>query len=179
MNYTIRQIILTVLVVLLVFGLMHVTLQSYEVDGESMESNFHDGQRVLVEKITYRFHSPDRGDVVVLHPPNGSSKPYIKRIIGLPGETIEINGGDIYIDGFLLEETADFSSQIPIPDSYSVTLLEDEYYVLGDNRAHSGDSRSFGPVAREEIIGRMWIRYWPLSNLGLSPSYSYTLKEVD
>lgn len=179
MKYNLRQILLTVLIVFLVFGLMHVTLQSYEVNLSSMESNFHDGQRVLVEKVTYRFHSPNRGDVIVFDPPTLTSDPYIKRIIGLPGETIEIRDGEIFIDGRLLEETSDFFSQIPESDSYPLKEIpEDQYFVLGDNRSHSSDSRDWGPVSREDIIGRVWIRYWPLGQLGFSPSYSYTLEEV-
>jgi len=141
-------------------------IQEYVVPGESMEHTLSDGDKVMVYAVEGELQ---RGDIVVFDPPNGSSNPYIKRIIGLPGETVEITGGDIYIDGFLLAETSDFSSQIPVPDSYSVTLLEDEYFVLADNRAHSGDSRSFGPVASEDIIGRI---------LGFSSSYSYTLEEV-
>lgn len=181
MNNSLRQILLTLLIVFLVFGLIHTTLQSYEVYGYSMESNFYNGQRVLVEKVTYRFHSPSRGDVIVFEPPNGSTKPYIKRIIGLPGEEVEIRKGNIYIDGFLLEETTDFSSQISESDIYSITIPEDsdQYFVLGDNRDNSTDSRRFDLVAREDIIGRVWIRYWPLGEWGLSPSYSWTLVEVE
>lgn len=182
MKYNLRAILLTVLVVFLVFGLVRSTLQSYEIRYSSMESNFYDGQRVLVEKVTYRFHSPNRGDVIVFWPPPNanSSDPYIKRILGLPGETVEIRDGNIYIDDKLLEETTDFGSQILESDSYSITIPEDsdQYFVLGDNRNQSKDSRSFGLVAGKDIIGRVWIRYWPLGDLGLSPSYSNTLEEV-
>lgn len=176
MKFNIRQALVTIIVVLLMFGLMRATLQSYEVNLSSMESNFHDGQRLLVEKVTYRFHSPSRGDVIVFDPPIPTTDPYIKRIIGLPGETVEIKEGNIYIDGELLEETSDFGSQIPYSYSYSVTVPSEQYFVLGDNRDHSSDSRSWGTVAREDIRGRVWIRYWPLGEWGLSPSYSATIE---
>jgi len=176
MNSHLRQILITILVAFLLFGLMQTILQSYEVHLSSMETNFHEGQRVLVEKITYRFGSPSRGDVIVFHPPIATTDPYIKRVIGLPGETVEIKEGQIYINGKLLEEESDFGSDIPSSYNGSWTIPEDEYFVLGDNRNHSSDSRAWGTVAKENIIGRVWIRYWPLGKLGFSPGYSATLE---
>ncbi len=183
MKYNFRQILLTVLVVFLVFGVMHVTLQSYEIRYSSMEDSFYDGQRLLVEKVTYRFHSPMRGDVIVFRPPEsvGSTDPYIKRIIGLPGDDILIKDGKIYINEKELQETPNFSL-MPTSEDCSLTVPENRYFVLGDNRASSSDSPNWGhnpedmTVAREDIIGRVWMRYWPLGDLGLSPSYSYILE---
>jgi signal peptidase I len=181
MKNNLGQILLTVLVVVIVFGLVHFTLQSYEVDGTSMKSNFENGQRVLVEKVTYRFHSPHRGDVIVFWPPESASRgePFIKRVIGEPGDKIEIEDGKIYVNDWLLQETPSFSP-MPTSNNCSLTVPDNRYFVLGDNRAGSYDSPDWGSdpedmtVAREDIIGRVWLRYWPLGDLGFSPSYSYT-----
>ena len=179
MQFRLREILITILLVVLVFGLVHVTLQSYEVRGASMESNFFQGQRILVEKVTYRFHSPGRGDIIVFWPPIHSTDPYIKRIIGLPGDKVVIEEGKIYIDGKQLKEAPDFP-RLTFDDNCSITVPADRYFVLGDNRDDSYDSPNWGSdpedktVAREDIIGRVWIRYWPLGDLGFSPSYSYT-----
>lgn len=172
----IRQILLTIVLVLAVFGVLHTSVQSFEVDGSSMDDNFHDGQYLIVEKVSYRFSSPDRGDVIIFDHPVTQDKLLIKRVIGLPGEKVEIKEGKIYIDGYLLEETSDFGSSISYSTSYSVRVPDDNYFVLGDNRAISGDSLSeHWTVPRDEIIGRVWIRYWPLGDWGLSPGYSWDL----
>jgi len=172
---TLRQILLTVLILLIVFTGVQFTLQSFRVEGASMEPSFSDGQYLLVDKLTYHFRSPNRGDVIVFHNPKLPSQLYIKRIIGLPGEQVEIREGKVYIDGKELEETPDFP-QIPSSDNYSVTVPPDRYFVLGDNRNHSSDSRSFGPISREEVVGKVWLSYWPTSEWGLSPEYSTTLE---
>lgn len=176
MSATIRQILITILIILVVFGVMHFTLQSFEVDGESMEPSFHNGQYLLVDKITYRFSSPDRGDVIIFHPPTAPNKLYIKRVIGCPGDEIEIKEGNIYINGDELEETPDFD-QINY-ELDSIIVPEDNYFVLGDNRDSSGDSHLGWTVPSDQIVGRVWIRYWPPGDWGLSPSYSWDLIEV-
>ena len=140
-----------------------------------MEPSFSDEQYLLVNKLTYRFHSPKRGEVIVFHNPRLPSQLYIKRIIGLPGEQVEIREGKVYIDGKELEENSDFP-EIPYSDNCSVTVPPDHYFVLGDNRNHSSDSRSFGPIPRDDIVGKVWLCYWPPSEWGLSPKYSTTLK---
>lgn len=172
-----REIIGVILLILIIFAGAQFSLQSFRVQGISMEPSFHDKQYLLIDKLKYRFGSPARGDVVVFRNPQHSGDLYIKRIIGEPGEKVEIKGGDIYIDGIALEEDPDFA---PIPglDDYSATVPPKHYFVLGDNRGNSSGSHIFGPVPEKNIIGRVWLCYWPRSEWGLSPDYSADLEEI-
>lgn len=139
------------------------------VDGMSMYNTLTDQDNLIVDKISYRFHDPERFDIVVFRYQNERDTLFIKRIIGLPGETVQISGDDIYIDGELLEEDYGFE---PILDEgraiEPITLGEDEFFVLGDNRNDSLDSReaSVGNVDRDWIIGRAWVRILPFSDFG-------------
>lgn len=143
-------------------------VQATQVLGQSMEPNLHTQQRVLVEKVSYRFlHAPQRGDIVVidLDKENKADDMLIKRVIGLPGDTIELRGGEVYIDGERLEE-----SWMPNVGggSYGPTTIPSLHvFVMGDNRGASNDSRSFGPVHVDNLVGRAWFSYWPLENIGL------------
>lgn len=139
-----------------------------------MEPSFHDGEYLIVDKLTYRFTSPSRGDVVVLYNPEVPSQLLIKRIVGMPGETVEIKGGELYINGDKLEETPEFAL-IPYHDSLT-TVPQGEYFVIGDNRTATTGSHIFGPVPRKDIVGKTWLSYWPLRDWGLSPSYAATAK---
>ncbi|MCX5998682.1 MAG: signal peptidase I [Chloroflexi bacterium] len=161
-----------VLLFLIVFGLMQLSLQSFRVEGHSMEPSFHNSQYLVVDKLRYRFVSPRRGDVIVFrNPQSPDSPPLIKRVVGLPGETVEIKGGYIYIDGVLLKETPSFDP-LPYSGYQPTTVPPGYYYVVGDNRTSTTGSQIFGPVPKENIIGRVWLSYWPLSEWGLSPTYA-------
>ncbi len=144
--------------------------QRTRVDGRSMMNTLHDGDNLIVEKLSYRFSDPKRFDIIVF-PPTGKKEYYIKRIIGLPGETVQIDeNGNIYINGELLEENYGAETiQNPGRAVNPITLGEDEYFVMGDNRNNSKDSRSeeVGNVKRSQIIGRAWLRIWPLNKFGL------------
>lgn len=168
MKSQIGKILLPIAVAVIVFGALQATLQSFKVEGASMEPSFHQGQYVLVNKVLYSFHAPQRGEVVVFSKEPGVS--CIKRVIGLPEEVIEIKEDKLYINGKLLEEP----SYIPLDYRYhgSVKVPQDYYFVLGDNRNHSGDSRIWGPIPRQSIVGKVWLCYWPPDEWGLSPSYS-------
>ena len=133
--------------------------QATQVLGQSMEPNLHSTQRVVVEKVTYRFlHGPRRGDIVVIDLP-GQTEMLIKRVVGLPGETIEVRGGQVYIEGELLDEPWTVN---PGGGSYGPqTIPPLHVFIMGDNRGASNDSRSFGPVAIEHIVGHAWFSYWP------------------
>ena len=181
MKSALRQALITILIVLIIFAVMRTTLHSYTVEGTSMEPSFSKGQYLLVNKVSYHFRSPQRGDVIIFQPPAPSHGPYIKRIIGLPGERVEIKEGKVYIYGRELKETINGKKleQIPYSDNCSVTLSADQYFVLGDNRPHSTDSRKWGPVAKENIIGKAWLCYWPPGDWGLSPSYSATMDKTE
>lgn len=145
--------------------------QRTNVDGSSMEPMLTDGDNLIVDKITYRFRDPQRFDVIVFPVEKDENKKYIKRIIGMPGETIQIDQeGVIYINGEPLEEH--YGKEVISPDrigraSEPVVLGKDEYFVLGDNRNRSSDSRYdvVGNVSREIIIGRAWVRIWPLNKM--------------
>lgn len=154
-----REIVQIVLPAIILALTIHLFLaQATIVYGFSMQPNLRPEERLVIEKISYQFHSPQRHDIVVLDLPN-MPELLIKRIVGLPGETVEIRRGVLYIDGVPLEETFDHSrSGTTLPP---MTLPPMTYFVLGDNRANSNDSRSFGPVKRSSIIGRAWLRYWP------------------
>lgn len=137
--------------------------QATQVLGQSMEPTLHSAQRVVIEKISYRLHGPRRGDVVVIDSPN-QSEMLIKRVVGLPGETIEVRNGRVYVNGVSLEEGWTVK---PGGGNYGPrTIPPLHVFVLGDNRGASNDSRSFGPVPIENIVGHAWISYWPLEDVG-------------
>ena len=140
------------------------------VSGSSMENTLHHGDNLIVDKITYRFKDPSRYDIIVFPFRYEENVYYIKRIIGLPGETIQIEDGTIYVDGEVLYES--YGREVMKSAGLAadpVTLGEDEYFVLGDNRNDSTDSRdpNVGVIHRDEIIGRAWMRIWPLDGIGV------------
>ena len=144
--------------------------QRTHVSGESMENTLDNGDQLIVDKITYRFQDPERFDIIVFPFHYKENTYYIKRIIGLPGETVQIADGTIYINGQVLEESYGREvMQDPGIAAEPITLGEDEYFVLGDNRNQSSDSRdpSVGLIHRDEIIGRAWLRIWPLDSFGI------------
>lgn len=154
---------------LCVFIVPKYVIQRTVVSGSSMLNTLHNNESILVEKISYRFTDPGRFDIIVFYP-YGRDDPddyYVKRIIGLPGETIQIIGDTIYIDGQVLEENY---GKDPITDegiaAEAITLADDEYFVLGDNREISEDSRIFGPVKRVNIAGHAVFRIYPFDKFG-------------
>ena len=144
--------------------------QRTEVSGSSMETTLSDKDQLIVDKMTYRFRDPKRYDIVVFPYQYQDNTYYIKRIIGLPGETVQILSGMVYIDGMRLDEH--YGNEImenPGIAEEPLTLGEDEYFVLGDNRNNGSDSRAsdVGLIHRKDLIGRAWIRVWPLSQIGV------------
>lgn len=144
--------------------------------GASMEPTFYSGERILVEKVSPRFKNFQRGEIVVLHPPDNNRLDYIKRVIGLPGDVVKVFNCRVYItrddkkfelEESYLESNACTKEGLQFKEGRSVKLGEDEYFVLGDNRDRSLDSRVFGTVIRKEIIGRVALRFWPLSKFGV------------
>jgi len=166
-----RELIETLALTLIIFLLIRFAVQNFRIEGYSMEPNFHDGQFLIVNKLVYLLHPPERGDVIVFIPPTNTSRDFIKRVIGLPGDRIEITNGRVYVNGALLDEPYPLN-----PGTYSagpVTVPPGEYFVLGDNRNNSSDSHSWGSVPAKDIIGKAWVSYWPPQLMGLIPSYSY------
>ncbi len=161
-----RDIVESILPALVIVLVVNIFLaQATRVEGQSMEPSLHNNERLIIEKISYRLHPPQRGDIIVLRPPRRASVPLIKRVIGVPGDLVEIRDDQVYINGEPLEE--DYLNQ-PTKGSMPPRLVpEGHVFVLGDNRQASNDSRSFGMVPYEDIIGRAWFRYWPLDRAGL------------
>jgi signal peptidase I len=150
--------------------------QPHIIKGVSMEPNFQNGEYILTEKVTYLFMSPSRGDVVVFEAPNRKNADYIKRVIGLPGDTVSVLDGKVYINGEVLTEDYEPNTTNPgnfMQEGQDVIVPPDMYIVLGDNRPQSSDSREFGPVEKDSIVGRAILRYWPLSVFSriITPSY--------
>lgn len=171
MKTLLREIIGTLLVGITIFVLFQLSIQYSIVEMSSMEPNLHNGQRLLVSKLTYKFGEPQRGDIIVFKPPHidNPDKDYIKRIIGLPGETVEITNGVVYINGAPLEEPY---IKDPAKSSFAKrTIPEGEYFVLGDNRNNSNDSRSGWTVPLEDIVGKAWLSIWPPETWGTAPNY--------
>lgn len=147
-------------------------LQPHKIDGASMEPNFHHGEYLLTDKISYRFNEPKRGEVIVFKAPPDYSDEYIKRIIGLPGEKIELKDNHIYINDNALNEyyipqNTQTQPKKFISEGRVYTIPDNAYVVFGDNRSHSLDSRDLGFIERKYITGRAWFVYWPPDQLGL------------
>jgi signal peptidase I len=166
-----------VAVAILLFLGLRLTIQDFAVDGQSMENTFQNGERVLVDKLAYKFNAPQRGDVIIFHPPIPSTSPFIKRVIGLPGERVEIENGIVTVvkpDGSMIILNEPYIRASPNYDYTSGVIPPNEYFVLGDNRNDSEDSHFGWFVSRNEIIGKAWLCIWPLSKWGWADNYRQT-----
>src|SRR4030042_684972 len=161
---TIKIIIISVLIVV---PIRYFLIQPFFVKGMSMEPSFDDGQYLIIDEISYRFEPIGRGDVVVFKYPFNPSEYYIKRIIGLPGETVEIVGGGVIVynnantNGKVLDEKIYLAPEEKKLGNMKIILKKGQYFVLGDNRAASSDSRKWGVLPEDNIVGRVWVRAWP------------------
>ena len=177
MNRLMRELLNTAIYLLCVLGAVWLVItfvgQRTEVEGASMENTLHNGDNLIVDKLSYRFHDPERFDIIVFPFQFQDNTYYIKRIIGLPGETVQImDDGSIYINGEKLEEN--YGMEVIKPETIGraaepIELGDDEYFVMGDNRNNSSDSRTdmVGNITRENIIGKAWLRIWPVSDFGV------------
>jgi signal peptidase I len=170
MKTILRDILVTAILALVIFFLIQATIQSFVVVGSSMEPSFQEGQRLLVNKVVYYLHEPERGDVIVFKPTNRGQADYIKRIIALPGDTVEVKNGAVYVNGRRLKE-----SYIKSPPNYTIEqqkIPRNSYFVLGDNRNNSDDSHNGWLVPRQNIIGKAWLSIWPPDKWELVPDYN-------
>ena len=181
------EIVETLVLTLVIFlVIQNFVAQPYKVQQQSMERTLEPDQYVLVDKLTPRFDAYKRGDIVVFTPPpeweQQDGTPFIKRVIGVAGDTIEIrDDGRVYVNGVVLDEPyvyADDEGGEPqattaAPDFSEWTVPADEVFLMGDHRSNSADSRAFGPVAVEQLVGRAWLRYWPLDTFGILPTPTY------
>lgn len=158
----------SVLIAAAIFLVIYVFLfRPFQVNGQSMYPNFQDGEYVLTNLITLRFHTPVRGDVIVFQAPPDPEKDFIKRVIGEPGDTIMIHEGDVYVNGKKLDQGKFLASNVKsyngsfLHEDETITVPQGQYFVMGDNRAFSSDSREWGFVKKDEIIGSSMLIYWP------------------
>jgi signal peptidase I len=174
------ELLETFLITLVIFVLVQLFVaQPFETQKLTMANVLTPGQFVLVDKLTPHFDNLHRGDIVVFNPPSGSPEdpsgtPYAERVIGTGGDTIDIHGGHVYLNGALLTEAYVLNSQTTsMSNGVSKTwkLKADQLFVMGDNRVDptTNDSRNFGPIEKSSVVGRVWLRYWPISQFGLLP----------
>ncbi|MDP3057041.1 MAG: signal peptidase I [bacterium] len=170
-----KEIIKVVIVsAIVVIPIRYYLIQPFFVSGASMAPQFHNGEYLIIDEFSYRNNAPQRGDVIVFRYPKDMSQFYIKRIIGLPGETIQIKNEQVVIYdknkqlypwGLLLDETGYLNKEEATKGNIDLVLEDNQYFVLGDNRQFSSDSRYWGPVDKKFIIGKVWVRAWPFNNL--------------
>ncbi len=166
-----RELVETVVLSLVIFLVIRQVVQNYRIESTSMLPNFHEGQFILVNKLAYKIGTPHRGDVIVFHNPDNTDEDYIKRVIGLPGDTLEIADQTIYINGKPLDEPYPMNRLVPGSQYGPVVIEPNHLFVMGDNRPNSKDSRSFGQLSEELLVGQAWVRVWPLSLFGAIRHY--------
>ena len=178
----VREIIETITLTLLMFLVIRFAVQNFRVDGMSMEPTLHDQEFILVNKAAYVFHTPQRGDIIVFEYPRDTRVDYVKRIIAIPGDVISIVGEQVTVDGVALHESYVNPSDPfnPFSPIYNRVVPPDDYFVMGDNRGNSSDSRQWGFVPRQNIIGRATFVYWPFDggNFGLLPDFSRVFASI-
>ena len=194
MARVVRELLEAFILALIVFMVIQSSVRNFKVEGSSMHPTLESGEYLLVNKLVYfpvdthrfsriipfwkvdqsadRFavRAPKRGEVIVFRFPKDETKDFVKRVIGLPGEKVTIRQGEVYIDGGLLEEP--YITRKDASNMDTVPLGEKEYFVLGDNRSSSNDSRAWGPVPEKNVLGKVWFVYWPFSELQLLDSFS-------
>jgi signal peptidase I len=165
----VREIVETLLLTLFIFWIVNTATGRYRVQGHSMMPNLEEGQYLIVNKLSYYLDEPERGDIIVLHFPRDRSREYIKRIIGLPGDRVEVNGSQVKVNGVPLSEP--YLNGTPIYREGNWTVPADQFFVMGDNRNNSSDSRNWSFLPRSDIVGKAWLIYWGVEDWGLVPHY--------
>ncbi len=198
MSHVIRELLEAIVLALLAFFIIQISVQNFRVEGHSMQPTLDGGEYLMVNKLAYfkvdmarlarlvpfwsvdehsnKFipfaHPPERNDVIVFHSPTSEGKDFIKRVVGLPGDKVEIRAGHVYINGIPYNEPhlarIDLSQSmdcVPRTERFGCRLAEDQYFVMGDNRGSSNDSRDWGPVQLDAMVGKVWFIYWPFSKL--------------
>jgi signal peptidase I len=173
-----HELIETLFLIAAIYALVDLASVRFYVDGPSMEPSFFTGQRVIVSRASYLWGEPERGDIIVFESPDDpvADPPLIKRLIGLPGDTVEVRDTLVYVNGVALDEPYFVNAPCEpfnCPDN-TWQLGPDQYFVMGDNRNRSRDSRRFGPVSRQHLIGEALVRYWPPADIGLIDHYKFT-----
>ncbi len=169
LNFTWEILKIVIIALAIIIPIRYFLIQPFFVNGASMDPNFLDGDYLIIDEISYRLNEPKRSDVIIFRYPLDPSQFFIKRVIGLPGETVKIEDGKVFIYSIetsdkriILDESA-YLEDSYTPGNLEITLEEDEYFVLGDNRMASSDSRKWGELDEKYIIGRAWIRAWPFN----------------
>lgn len=176
---TIRVVIVSLIIIVVVRSFV---IQPFFVKGSSMVPNFHDGDYLIVDELSYELGKPERGDVVIFRYPNNPSEYFIKRVIGLPGESVEIRDNKItvynneHLEGFALDESTYLKGDVMTTGDVFQQLGPTQYYMLGDNRPASSDSRTWGVLEKRFIIGKAWIRAWPFNNAAVFEGTEYPVK---
>ncbi|HXL36171.1 MAG TPA: signal peptidase I [Ktedonobacteraceae bacterium] len=168
-SHLVREIIETLALTLVIFVVIHFTVQNYMVDGPSMQPGLTNNQYVLVNKLAYLFHAPERGDVIVFHWPIDTNKDLIKRVIGVPGDVIVIDSKTVRVNGVLLNEPYIMAPVNPAGNKWVVP--PNEYFAMGDNRLVSDDSRDWGFVPKSYIVGKAVFVYWPINSWHFIDTY--------
>ena len=171
-----REIVETVALTVIIFLVIRFAIQSYRVEGVSMQPGLVSNEYVLVNKVAYLFHPPERGDVIVFHYPLDTTKDFIKRVIGLPGDTITVTGTTVTVDGVLLNEP--YISQPANPLARVWKVPPGDYFVMGDNRPASDDSRDWGFVPQSDLVGKAVMVYWPFNKWELINTYSSVFAQI-
>lgn len=169
-----------VIIVALAFAIRVFVIQPFIVEGESMEPTFQTRDYLITEKISYRFRTPKRGEIVIFNPPDKPSENYIKRIIALPGDQIAIKNGNLFINDKIISEPYinDLDKTLVAQkEGYSTVLKEEEFFVMGDNRSHSRDSREIGSIPKQNIVSRVWFRLLPLDNISTFQAVDYSVSD--
>ncbi len=182
LSYIFELIKIVAISLAIIIPIRYYLIQPFYVKGASMEPNFYDHEYLIINEISYRFDDPARGDIIVFKYPKNPQEYFIKRVIGLPNEKVQIKDGQVivynkeYPEGAIMEETyLEENTKTYSANDDIIKLDDNEYFVLGDNRTSSKDSRSFGPVDRSFIVGKVMFRGWPLSRMGIfkTPEYQY------
>ncbi len=169
----VREIVETLLLTLFIFWIVNTATGRYRVQGHSMLPTLHEGEYLIINKLSYYLDEPRRGDIIVLHFPRDRSREYIKRVIGLPGDHIQIDDDAVLVNGAPLNEP--YINGAAAYRTGAWTVPEGHYFVMGDNRNNSSDSRSWSFLPREDIVGKAWLIYWQIEDWGLVPHYRHRL----
>lgn len=172
LSYIAEIVRVVVIAFAIILPIRYFLVQPFYVRGASMEPNFSDHEYLIIDELSYRFREPVRGEIVVFHYPTDPRQYFIKRVIGLPGETVSVREGKVFLQEVGATEFRELDEDAYLNDIFTtsekrITLGQDEYFVLGDNRQSSLDSRTFGPLPRNQIVGRVWLRGWPIDKLAV------------